>query len=54
MVVNGSRPGLLPDLDPSSLGISNDGCIQDLPEPQGSAGPPAVTALYLGDGIIGS
>jgi hypothetical protein len=54
MVMNGSRSGLLPDPDSLSFSISNDGCVQDLPEPQGPAGPPAVTALYFGDGIIGS
>jgi len=53
MVMNGSRAGLLPGLDSSSFSISNDGCVQDLPEPQGSAGLSAMTALYFGDGIIG-
>ena len=54
MVMNGSRSGLLPDPDTFFFGISNDGCIQDLPEPQGPAGPSAMTALYFGNGIIGS
>ena len=45
MVMNGSRSGLLPDLDSLSSGISNDGCVQDLPEPQGSTGSSAMTTL---------
>jgi hypothetical protein len=51
--MNGSRAGLLPDPDPLSFSISSDGCVQDLPEPQGSTGPSAVTALDFGNGIIG-
>ena len=51
--MNGSRAGLLPNLDSLSFSISSDGCVQGLPEPQGSTGPSAVTALYFGNGIIG-
>ena len=53
MVMNGSQSGSLPDSDTLSFGISNDGCIHDLPEPQGSAGLSTVAALDLGNCIIG-